>query len=274
MRHLILDTETTGLDPKTGHRIIEVAVVELVDRRHTGRHLHFHVDPEREIDAGATEVHGMRWEDLKGKPRFGERAGEFCEFTRGAEWIIHNAPFDLAFLDAEFDRLGMALCARVAEKVTDTLLLAREAFPGKRNSLDALCERFGVDNRHRTLHGALLDAQLLSEVWLALTRGQDSLAIDRVMVAVPRGGVLRDAASEGFDASRLVVVEPSAEERAAHDAYLAALDKESGGRCLWTRIARERAPAVEPEAAAADTAATHAVAATAATAGAPQARAA
>ena len=165
MRQIILDTETTGLDPKQGHRIIELAGLEVVNRRATGRTIHFHLDPEREIDAGATEVHGMTWDDLKGKPKFRDVAAEFVEFARGAEWIIHNAPFDVAFLDVEFALAGLArLRRRRTPKLIDTLALAREMFPGKRNNLDALCERFGVDNAHRTLHGALLDAQLLAEV--------------------------------------------------------------------------------------------------------------
>ena len=162
MRQLILDTETTGLSPEQGHRIIEIAGVELVDRRPTGRSVHLYLDPEREIDAGATEVHGMTWDDLKGKPRFPDVAGEFVEFARDAQWVIHNAPFDVAFLDAEFKRAGLLPCAKLHAGLVDTLALAREAFPGKRNNLNALCERFGIDNAHRTLHGALLDAQLLA----------------------------------------------------------------------------------------------------------------
>ncbi len=178
MRQLILDTETTGLDPKQGHRIIELAGLEVVDRRATGRTIQFFVDPEREIDAGATEVHGMTWEDLKGKPKFADVAADFIDFARGAQWVIHNAPFDIAFLDAELARAGLPACRDLHGGVIDTLALAREMFPGKRNSLDALCERFGVDNAHRTLHGALLDAQLLAEVYLAMTRGQETLTID------------------------------------------------------------------------------------------------
>ncbi len=237
MRHLILDTETTGLDPRQDHRIIEIAVLELVDRRPTGRTLHMHLDPEREIDAGATEVHGMRWDDLRGKPKFGDVAHELIAFLQGAEWIIHNAPFDVAFLDAEFGRHGHPLCSVHAARIVDTLAMAREAFPGRRNSLDALCERFGVDNSGRTLHGALLDAQLLSEVWLSLTRGQDALAIDMTPPAPPRPVLAR----EGGETGRvpLIVLAPSADELAAHAAYLAALDKQTKGRCVW--LARERA---------------------------------
>jgi len=238
MRHLIIDTETTGLDPKLGHRIIEVAVLELVDRRHTGRHLHFHVDPEREVDAGAAEVHGMTWEDLRGKPKFAERAAELAEFLRGAEWVIHNAPFDLGFLDAEFARTAHPSCSELAARVIDTLALARDVFPGKRNNLDALCERFGVDNARRSLHGALLDAQLLSEVWLALTRGQETLAIEHA--AAPRARTLaaRDAGAEAAEVARIRVVAPSAAELAAHDAYLASIERDSDGHCLWLQLLR------------------------------------
>src|SRR5438046_3278660 len=178
MRLLVLDTETTGLDPKGGHRVIEIAAVELNDRRQTGRHLHFYLNPEREIDTAAAEVHGMTWDDLKHRPRFADVAGEFITFAQGAEWVIHNAPFDVAFLDAEFERAGLPICAGIYASLVDTLSLARESFPGKRNNLDALCERFAISNAHRTLHGALLDAQLLAEVYLAMTRGQETLTID------------------------------------------------------------------------------------------------
>lgn len=234
MRQLIIDTETTGLDPRGGHRIIEFAALELVDRRPTGRSLHLHFDPEREIDLGATEVHGKTWEDLKGRPRFRDHATEIAEFLRDAEWIIHNAPFDIAFIDYEFGLLQHAGCTALHGGVIDTLALAREMFPGKRNNLDALCERFGVSNAHRTLHGALLDAQLLAEVYLAMTRGQESLTIDMgegaglATLAIP-------APAEGRPA--LVVVLPTEEELAAHEAYLEALDRESRGRCLWRSAA-------------------------------------
>lgn len=234
MRQLILDTETTGLSPEQGHRIIEIAGVELVDRRPTGRSVHLYLDPEREIDAGATEVHGMTWDDLKGKPRFPDVADEFVEFARGAQWVIHNAPFDVAFLDAEFKRAGLSTCAQLHAGLVDTLALAREAFPGKRNNLNALCERFGIDNAHRTLHGALLDAQLLAEVYLSMTRGQETLTIE--MAPSPhRHGPRRpfDDEVQGSGRPVLRVLEPSADEAAAHRDYLAALDAESKGRCLW-----------------------------------------
>jgi DNA polymerase-3 subunit epsilon len=234
MRQLIVDTETTGLDPQQGHRIIEVAALELVNRRATGRSVHFRVDPEREIDAGATEVHGMTWDDLKGKAKFGDVAPEFIDFARGAVWVIHNAPFDVAFLDAELARAGLPRCADIHAGVIDTLALAREMYPGKRNNLDALCERFGIDHAERTLHGALLDAQLLAEAYLAMTRGQETLTID---VAAPAPRVEAAGADAGGLAAGgrapLRVIAPSAAELAAHRDYLAALDAESKGRCLW-----------------------------------------
>lgn len=240
MRQIVIDTETTGLDPRQGHRIIEVAALELVDRRTTGRTVHFRLDPERDIDAGATEVHGMTWDDLKGKPRFREVAPEFVAFARGAEWIIHNAPFDVGFLDAEFRIAGAPACTETYSGLVDTLALAREMFPGKRNSLDALCERFGIDNAHRSVHGALLDAQLLAEVYLAMTRGQETLTID---MAAPALAHSTDVEPDGRDAGhagirpRVEALEPTEAELLAHRDYLVALDKDSGGRCLWMPVA-------------------------------------
>lgn len=234
MRQVILDTETTGLDPRQDHRIIEIAVLELVDRRPTGRHLHVKLNPEREIDPGASEVHGMTWDDLRDKPLFRDVAAEFIEFSRGAEWVIHNAPFDVGFLDAELARIEGPRCAALASKIVDTLALARETFPGKRNNLDALCERFGVDNAHRTLHGALLDAQLLAEVYLAMTRGQESLTID---MGEATGLASLSIATLPGGRPALVVLLPTPDELAAHEAYLEALDRESKGRCLWRAAA-------------------------------------
>jgi DNA polymerase-3 subunit epsilon len=234
MRQLILDTETTGLDPKQGHRIIEVAAVELVHRRPTGRHVHFHVDPGREVDAAAADVHGMTWEDLKGKPRFHEIAAELVDFARGAEWIIHNAQFDVAFLDNELALAGMPASAELYSRLTDSLELARESFPGKRNGLDALCERFGINNAHRTLHGALLDARLLADVYLAMTRGQETLVID---LAVPTAVIpVAPFGTSGAHAGArptLLVIAPSDAELALHHAYLETLERESKGRCVW-----------------------------------------
>ena len=252
MRQIIIDTETTGLDPRQGHRVIELAALEIVDRRSTGRAVHFRLDPEREIDAGATEVHGMTWEDLRGKPKFRDVAAEFIDFARGADWIIHNAPFDVGFLDAELRQAGLRSCAEVHASLIDTLALAREMFPGKRNNLDALCERFGVDNTHRSVHGALLDAQLLAEVYLAMTRGQETLTID---MAAPTPGAAPAGAGEpatGWAGPRpaVRVVAPTPPELAAHREYLAALDLESRGRCVWLALASapdEDAAPLRPE---------------------------
>ena len=223
MRQIIIDTETTGLDPAQGHRVIELAAIEMVSRRITGELRHWYFNPEREIDEGAASVHGMRWEGLRDEPLFAEKADEFLDFCRGAEWIIHNASFDLAFLDAELTRAQKPLCQTVYGNVIDTLAEARKQFPGKRNSLDALCERFGISNEHRTLHGACLDAQLLTEVYLALTRGQESLTIAPVETRVARCNT---------DAPQHVkVLKASDDECAAHEAYLAELRQ--NGACLW-----------------------------------------
>ena len=230
MRQLIIDTETTGLEPKAGHRIIELAAVELVNRRPTGRHLHLYFNPEREIDSGATDVHGKTWEDLKQHPRFCDRMAEMIDFLREAEWIIHNAPFDIAFLDWELDKEGGPRCETLHAGVIDTLSLARDSYPGKRNNLDALCERFGVSNAHRTLHGALLDAQLLAEVYLAMTRGQETLTID--IATTPALSSMMASTMSSVRAA-LIVLMPTAEELAEHAEYLAALDRDSRGRCLW-----------------------------------------
>ena len=242
MRQLLLDTETTGLDPRQGHRIIEIAAVEVVDRRLTGAHLHFRVDPERDIDAGATEVHGMTREDLAGEPRFADIAQEFIDFARGAEWIIHNAPFDIAFFDAEFERAGLPPSSSLYARLTDTLALAREVFPGKRNNLDALCERFGVSNAHRTMHGALLDAELLAHVYLAMTRGQETLTIDMAPPGLRTAGAGRSA-EEGLPA-RVITVRPilvAADEAQCHREYLDALQRESKSGCVWLAVEAQAA---------------------------------
>lgn len=240
MRQIIIDTETTGLYPEQGHKIIELAALEVVNRRPTGRTLHFYLDPERDIDAGATEVHGMTWEDLKGRPKFRDVAPEFLDFARGAEWVIHNAPFDVAFLDRELAVAGFPCCGEMFGRVVDTLALARDQFPGKRNNLNALCERFGVNNAHRTLHGALLDAQLLSEVYLAMTRGQETLTID-IASASPLAALAAGAAGTSPLRLALSIVAPSDDELDAHRAYLAELDRESKGRCVWLALEAEPA---------------------------------
>lgn len=227
MRRVVLDTETTGLDVSQGHRVVEIAAVELLDRRPTGRHFHRYLNPEREVDLGAVQVHGLTTEFLADKPRFADVAEELLAFLDGGEVLIHNAAFDVGFLNAELAALGRPGLASLCT-ITDTLALARSLHPGKRNSLDALCERYQVDHSRRTLHGALLDAQLLADVWVAMTRGQDALDIAPVAaVAVPG-----NPAAPGRPAS-LRVIKPSPEETAAHAALCERIDKDSGGRCLW-----------------------------------------
>ncbi len=230
MRQIVLDTETTGLSVEDGHRIIEIGCVEIIDRRLTRNTLHLYLDPERDIDEGAFAVHGLSRERLAGEPRFAEVAERFLDFVRDAELLIHNAPFDLAFLDAELARMGHAPLRNVVADVTDTLALARELFPGRRNSLDALCERCGVSNAHRTLHGALLDAGLLADVYLAMTRGQDSLMIAPASVSGLDG--MADGAGE-WPPDGLVVLAACDEEVRAHRALLDGIEAESGRPVLW-----------------------------------------
>jgi DNA polymerase-3 subunit epsilon len=227
MRQIVLDTETTGLEAKEGHRIIEIGCLELVGRRLTERQLHHYVNPERDSDDGALAVHGLSSEFLSDKPKFGEVAVELIEFVRDAEVIIHNAAFDLEFLDAELARLNLGRFEDYC-RVTDSLKLARELHPGKRNSLDALCERYGVSNAHRTLHGALLDAGLLADVYLAMTRGQDSLAMD-----LGHRSVAIDATQ--IDVAQLVVLMAQPDEIAAHEALLDAIEKETRSPSVWRR---------------------------------------
>ncbi len=229
MRQIVLDTETTGLDPRQGHRIIEVACIELVNRRLTGHHLHKYVNPEREIDEGAQAVHGITLEFLADKPKFADIADEFLEFINGAELIIHNAPFDLGFLNAELSRLDRVPVETICNGVTDTLRMAKDLHPGKRNSLDALCERYEIDNSGRTLHGALLDTELLADVFLAMTRGQNTLMIEPD--AAPRPNVGADGVVR--QRKPLLVRRASDDELSDHDRVLAAIDKESKGACLW-----------------------------------------
>ena len=241
MRQITLDTETTGLEHENGHRIIEIGCVEVVGRRLTHRNLHFYLNPEREIDAAATQVHGMTLDDLRDKPRFADVADEFLAFCEGAEIIIHNAAFDVGFLDAELARLGKVSIRRCCAAVVDTLAMAKEQFPGKRNNLDALCERLMVPNAHRKVHGALLDAELLAEVYLGLTRGQGTFEI------ALQSGPADDDRLPGDDQwppAELLVLRANAQELAAHDALLDALAKQSGKAQLWRR------PAQSPQASA------------------------
>ncbi|MFO1272114.1 MAG: DNA polymerase III subunit epsilon [Rubrivivax sp.] len=229
MRQIFLDTETTGLAADNGDRIVEIGCIEMENRRLTGRTLHHYLNPERSSHPDAVRVHGLTDEFLADKPRFAAIAEEFIAFVEGAEVIIHNAGFDVAFLDEELGRVGKGPFAKHVAQVTDSLQMAREQYPGKANSLDALCKRLEVDNSNRALHGALLDAGLLAEVYIRMTRGQDSLVID--MADEGTGGV--PLAAVDFAAFDLPVIEPTPEEAAAHEAVIADLDKASGGKALW-----------------------------------------
>ncbi|MBL8255429.1 DNA polymerase-3 subunit epsilon [Pseudoxanthomonas japonensis] len=234
MRQIILDTETTGLEWKKGNRVVEIGCVELLERRPTGRTYHQYINPQREFEQGAAEVTGLSLEFLSDKPLFAAIADEFLAFIDGAELVIHNAAFDVGFLDYELSRLGEPY-GRLADRVTveDSLLLARQRFPGQRNSLDALCKRLGVDNTHRQLHGALLDAQLLCEVYLYLTAGQREIGFGGAEDATSGAPA---AMAHQFDPSAVGArpkVSASEDELAAHEARLATLRKKAGGRCLW-----------------------------------------
>ncbi len=231
MRQIVLDTETTGLSADDGHRIIEIGCIEIVDRRLSGRSLHLYLNPERDIDEGALAVHGLTRERLENEPRFADVAERFLDFVRDAEILIHNAPFDLGFLDAELGRMRRGPFPGSGAKVIDTLAMARELHPGRRNSLDALCERYGVSNAHRKLHGALLDAELLADVYLAMTRGQDSLeiAIGSTLDAFDAAG-----APEQWPPSGLVVLTASEDEVRAHRDLLEAISKQARKPALWS----------------------------------------
>ena len=239
LRQIVLDTETTGLETTEGHRIIEIGAVELIDRRVTGNHYHCYINPEREVDQGALEVHGITNEFLADKPTFAEEVDQFLAFIKGAELVIHNADFDVGFINHELSMLGDH--GRLEDHVSgvvDSLAVARKKHPGQRNSLDALCRRYGIDNSSRQLHGALLDSEILADVYLAMTGGQSSL-----MLASEEGD---SHASEGIrrlpaDRPRLKVTLPSEAEAAAHDEYLAMLDKASGEKTLWRRMVGEGA---------------------------------
>ncbi len=232
MRKIVLDTETTGLDPRQGHRIIELAAIELDGRKVSMRRFHRYLNPEREIDAGAAAVHGLTYDRLQDEPRFSDIAAGFLKFIEGAELIIHNAPFDIGFLNHELELLGMQ---PLQNTVMDTLKLAREMHPGKKNSLDALCSRYEIDNAHRTLHGALLDTELLAEVYFAMTRGQKSLLGEG-------GAIERQFPQPGTDDAprpALRVLLAGADELEGHRRQLADIDEASKGNCLWLRLEKE-----------------------------------
>ncbi|CAH0189955.1 DNA polymerase III subunit epsilon [Massilia sp. Bi118] len=230
MRQIVLDTETTGLNPRTGDRVIEIGCVEIFNRKLTGNNFHRYINPERDSDEAALAVHGLTTEFLSDKPKFHEIAQELREFVQDAEVIIHNAPFDLGFLNHEFERLGLPPFVSHCSNVIDTLVHAKELHPGKRNSLDALCDRYGISNAHRKLHGALLDSELLADVYLAMTRGQNMLSMD-VEIEAAGGGALLEAVPLG----EIIVVSAAADELAEHDAVLAALDKGVKGECVWRK---------------------------------------
>lgn len=229
MRQIVLDTETTGLYANDGDRIIEIGCVELQNRRITSHHFHYYINPERDSHPDALAIHGLTTEFLSDKPKFAEIADAFCNYIRGAELLIHNAAFDVGFLDAELSRLNLPRVKELASQVTDTLVMAREIFPGRRNSLDALCERYEIDNTHRDLHGALIDAALLAEVYLAMTRGQESLIMD---TAVQNNKVNDEDAISDFPKD-IMVRFATPEEVAAHEACLDDIGKKLKGPVIW-----------------------------------------
>ncbi|MDT7522292.1 DNA polymerase III subunit epsilon [Rhodoferax sp. TBRC 17198] len=236
MRQIVLDTETTGFyanHPDHPDRMVEIGCVELVNRKLTGNNLHFYLNPGRDSDEGALRVHGLTTQFLSDKPRFEEIAQELVDYVAGAEIIIHNAPFDLSFLDMELKRTGKKPFKSFVGSVLDTLVMAKEMFPGKRNSLDALCDRLEVDNSGRTLHGALLDAELLADVYINMTRGQDALLMESSDTQEP-GLVVEQL---DLRTMQLPVLEANAQEMAAHDDVLAQLDKSSGGKTVWKQMA-------------------------------------
>jgi DNA polymerase-3 subunit epsilon len=232
MRQIVLDTETTGLNPRTGDRVIEVGCVELRNRMLTGNNFHRYINPERDSEEGALAVHGLTTEFLRDKPKFADIAHELREYIQGAEVIIHNAPFDLGFLNAEFKMLGLPPFQEHCSSVIDTLVNAKEMHPGKRNSLDALCDRYGVSNAHRKLHGALLDAELLADVYLSMTRGQNSMWMDTEEESTAAGDLL-----DAVPLAAIIVLAASADEEAEHLSVLGGLDKAVKGACIWRSYA-------------------------------------
>ncbi len=230
MRQIVLDTETTGLNPRTGDRVIEIGCVEMVNRKLTGNNFHVYINPERDSDPRALEIHGLTTEFLSDKPRFAEIAQSMMEYLQGAELIIHNASFDMGFLDAELDKLKLPSLTSQVGNVIDTLVKAKEMHPGKRNSLDALCDRYGISNAHRQLHGALLDSELLADVYLAMSRGQNSFVIEEDVTAAQTQHT--ESTQEQVIASILVRTADE-QELAAHEQLLAGLDKAVRGSCIW-----------------------------------------
>lgn len=230
MRQVFLDTETTGLEPKLGHRIIEIAAIEMLNRRPTGRRFHYYLNPERESEAGALQIHGLTQEFLQDKQKFRDITQELLEFIDGAELIMHNAPFDVGFLNHELGLAELQPLRSYCHTITDTLKIAKDLHPGKKNNLDTLCERYQVDNSRRTLHGALLDAELLTEVYLAMTRGQESLMME-VEIPPPLPGAAINPVN-----LKLTVLRANAEELEAHTQQLTEIERESKGSCLWKHL--------------------------------------
>jgi DNA polymerase-3 subunit epsilon len=232
MRQIFLDTETTGLSAENGDRVIEIGCVELLHRKLTGNNLHFYLNPERDSHEDALRVHGITNEFLKDKPKFGEVVDQFLEYIEGAEIIIHNAPFDVGFLNKELELQGRPRFTTFVDGITDTLVMAKEMFPGKRNSLDSLCDRLEVDNSGRTLHGALLDAELLADVYINMTRGQDAL----LMEVESNDEQTRTTERVDLSSYQLPVIAASEQELSQHDDVLTQLDKSSGGKTVWRNL--------------------------------------
>ena len=229
MRQIVLDTETTGLSPEAGDRIIEIGCVELINRKLTGNNFHHYLNPDRDIHEDAMKVHGISTDFLSDKPRFENIVEEFLAYVQDAQIIIHNAPFDVGFLNAELQRTGKPVFKEYVNSVLDTLAMAKELYPGKRNSLDALCERLGVSNAARTLHGGLLDAELLADVYINLTRGQDALLMEGEDI---NAGIL-NTAKKDYSHFKLPVIQATADELMSHEKLLDEIDKASGGKTIW-----------------------------------------
>ena len=236
MRQIVLDTETTGLEPRLGHRIIEIGCVEVIDRKVTGKRYHQYINPEREIDEGAEEVHGISTAFLADKPLFADIVDDFLNFIRGAELVIHNAPFDVGFIDHELNQLNQQ--NNHVEKIStvlDTLVLARKMHPGQKNNLDALCKRYEIDNSQRDLHGALLDAEILAETYLAMTGGQTMLSLGGNSGGLENEQEFSKPRMIDVDPTKLRVIRPTSEELALHEARLSGIDDLSGGECVWLK---------------------------------------
>lgn len=232
MRQIVLDTETTGIDPAEGHRIIEIGCVEMMERQPTGRNYHVYINPEREVEAEAITIHGITNEFLVDKPKFAEIADEFFEFIKGAELVIHNAAFDVGFMDSEFARTKPVRKTADHCGIVDSLAIARAKHPGQKNNLNALCKRYGVDNSNRELHGALLDAEILADVYLLLTGGQTALSLD---AGSENGGDVRGIRRLSSDRPTLAVVRPTEAENEAHEAFMSTLEKKAGGT-VWSKL--------------------------------------